>query len=171
MGDLGIHFGPDSKYKLIITTAPNDVLLGVSVSGENEILPTFPYENCTTKNDPGPFLTFDFKYLGRIPKKAPGRFLTFGENEMTPNFPYENLQGCVPKKDPGTVEQQQQQPCNYVGLVNQAMTCYLNSLIQALYMTPEFRNALYNWEFDRSESESKSIPFQLQKLFLNLQVS
>jgi len=31
----------------------------------------------------------------------------------------------------------------YVGLVNQAMTCYLNSLIQTLFMTPEFRNALY----------------------------
>lgn len=31
----------------------------------------------------------------------------------------------------------------YVGLVNQAMTCYLNSLIQTLYMTPEFRNAIY----------------------------
>lgn len=31
----------------------------------------------------------------------------------------------------------------YVGLVNQAMTCYLNSLLQTLYMTPEFRRALY----------------------------
>lgn len=31
----------------------------------------------------------------------------------------------------------------YVGLVNQAMTCYLNSLIQTLYMTPEFRNTIY----------------------------
>jgi len=30
-----------------------------------------------------------------------------------------------------------------VGLVNQAMTCYLNSLIQTLFMTPEFRNAMY----------------------------
>ncbi|KAK9871493.1 hypothetical protein WA026_012864 [Henosepilachna vigintioctopunctata] len=59
---------------------------------------------------------------------------------------------------------------NYVGLVNQAMTCYLNSLLQALYMTPEFRNALYNWEFD-GQNESRSIPFQLQKLFLNLQTS
>lgn len=61
-------------------------------------------------------------------------------------------------------------PCNYVGLVNQAMTCYLNSLLQALYMTPEFRNALYNWEFD-GQNETRSIPFQLQKLFLSLQVS
>ncbi|CAH1708005.1 unnamed protein product [Chironomus riparius] len=59
---------------------------------------------------------------------------------------------------------------SYVGLVNQAMTCYLNSLLQALFMTPEFRNALYNWEFDGT-GESKSIPFQLQKLFANLQTS
>ena len=35
----------------------------------------------------------------------------------------------------------------YVGLVNQAMTCYLNSLLQTLYMTPEFRNALYRYIF------------------------
>ncbi|KAL1516679.1 hypothetical protein ABEB36_000560 [Hypothenemus hampei] len=59
---------------------------------------------------------------------------------------------------------------SYVGLVNQAMTCYLNSLLQALYMTPEFRNALYNWEFD-GKNEAISIPYQLQKLFLNLQTS
>lgn len=58
----------------------------------------------------------------------------------------------------------------YVGLVNQAMTCYLNSLLQALFMTPEFRQALYNWEFDGID-DLKSIPYQLQKLFLNLQVS
>lgn len=60
----------------------------------------------------------------------------------------------------------------YVGLVNQAMTCYLNSLLQALYMTPEFRNALYNWEYveGSEKDEANSIPYQLQKLFLNLQV-
>jgi len=32
---------------------------------------------------------------------------------------------------------------DFCGLVNQAMTCYLNSLLQTLFMTPEFRNALY----------------------------
>eukprot|EP01124_Arcella_intermedia_P013468 TRINITY_DN1987_c0_g1_i1.p1 TRINITY_DN1987_c0_g1~~TRINITY_DN1987_c0_g1_i1.p1 ORF type:complete len:1184 (-),score=304.19 TRINITY_DN1987_c0_g1_i1:63-3557(-) len=36
----------------------------------------------------------------------------------------------------------------YCGLSNQGATCYLNSLLQTLYMTPEFRNALYNWSFD-----------------------
>lgn len=64
-----------------------------------------------------------------------------------------------------------QQESGLVGLVNQAMTCYLNSLLQTLYMTPEFRNALYRWEFDGSEDEAKSIPFQLQRLFLQLQTS
>ncbi|XP_058457623.1 ubiquitin carboxyl-terminal hydrolase 47 [Malaya genurostris] len=59
---------------------------------------------------------------------------------------------------------------NYRGLVNQAMTCYLNSLLQALFMTPEFRNALYKWEFD-GKDEGKSIPYQLQKLFIHLQTS
>lgn len=58
----------------------------------------------------------------------------------------------------------------YVGLVNQAMTCYLNSMLQALYMTPEFRNALYNWEYD-GKDEVSSIPYQLQKLFVSLQTS
>lgn len=61
----------------------------------------------------------------------------------------------------------------YRGLINQAMTCYLNSLIQVLYMTPEFRNVVYQLKFDfyGNIDESKSILFQLQKLFLNLQVS
>jgi len=58
-----------------------------------------------------------------------------------------------------------------VGLVNQAMTCYLNSLLQTLYMTPEFRNAIYKWEATGSEEKDiKCIPSQLQKLFLLLQV-
>lgn len=60
----------------------------------------------------------------------------------------------------------------YVGLVNQAMTCYLNSLLQTLYMTPEFRNAIYQWEFKGSEEEAaKNIPCQIQRLFLLLQTT
>lgn len=79
------------------------------------------------------------------------------------------------KYEPGTLLKLPAAPVvsqshNYTGLVNQAMTCYLNSLLQALFMTPEFRNALYRWEFD-NDKEAKNIPYQLQKLFLNLQVS
>ena len=31
----------------------------------------------------------------------------------------------------------------YVGLANQGATCYLNSLLQGLYICPEVRHALY----------------------------
>lgn len=74
-----------------------------------------------------------------------------------------------PTEDPLLISLLMRQDIPYVGLVNQAMTCYLNSLLQALFMTPEFRNALYNWEFDGNDP-AKSIPYQLQRLFLNLQV-
>lgn len=32
----------------------------------------------------------------------------------------------------------------FVGLENQGATCYLNSLIQALYMTPELRTGIFD---------------------------
>ncbi|PAV82585.1 hypothetical protein WR25_26698 isoform E [Diploscapter pachys] len=53
------------------------------------------------------------------------------------------------------------------------MTCYLNSLIQSLYMTPEFRNAVFRWEYKASSDKksSTSIPHQLQKLFVLLQTT
>eukprot|EP01084_Bolivina_argentea_P052274 96020_1 len=35
----------------------------------------------------------------------------------------------------------------YVGLSNQGATCYLNSLLQCLYMTPEFRHSLFKWKY------------------------
>jgi ubiquitin carboxyl-terminal hydrolase 47 len=61
-----------------------------------------------------------------------------------------------------------------VGLTNQGGTCYLNSLIQTLFMTPEFREMLYAWRRPVNAPASydeTSIPFQLQLLFASLQLS
>jgi hypothetical protein len=35
--------------------------------------------------------------------------------------------------------------CGFVGLANQGATCYLNSLLQALFFTPQIRSTIYSW--------------------------
>eukprot|EP01080_Neovahlkampfia_damariscottae_P002445 gene2445-3155_t len=61
----------------------------------------------------------------------------------------------------------------YVGLKNQGATCYLNSLIQSLFMTPPFRRSVFQWRYnlEKDKKESKCIPLQLQKLFARLKFS
>lgn len=60
---------------------------------------------------------------------------------------------------------------DFVGLKNRNMTCYLNSFLQGLWFTPEFRNVIYNYVHDPGRSNRKSICEPLQKLFLLLQLS
>ena len=61
----------------------------------------------------------------------------------------------------------------FTGLFNDGATCYMNSLLQCLFMTPEFRKKIYEWNYDRLIHGPKEscIPYQLQVLFARLQVS
>ena len=63
-----------------------------------------------------------------------------------------------------------------MGLNNQAATCYLNSLLQCLYMSPGFRKAIFSLplcketvenptEFIPANSGKFGILFALQELF------
>jgi len=62
---------------------------------------------------------------------------------------------------------------NFVGLVNQGATCYLNSLLQAWYLLPEFRKSLLDWEYnpDVHGEEEDCSPLQLQRLYAQLLLS
>ncbi|KAJ2016844.1 ubiquitin-specific protease ubp15 [Coemansia sp. S3946] len=58
----------------------------------------------------------------------------------------------------------------YVGLRNQGATCYMNSLLQSLYFTNEFRNAVYQIPTE-ADDPKKSVALALQRVFHSLQVS
>lgn len=60
-------------------------------------------------------------------------------------------------------------PLGYVGLQNQGATCYMNSLLQQLFVIPQFRNGILSAE-DKSPIPSESVLYQIQYLFAFLQV-
>ncbi|XP_035426066.1 ubiquitin carboxyl-terminal hydrolase 40 isoform X3 [Cygnus atratus] len=66
---------------------------------------------------------------------------------------------------------------NLSGIKNQGGTCYLNSLLQTLLFTPEFREALFSLgpeelgtldDINKPDAKVRIIPLQLQRLFAQL---
>lgn len=57
-----------------------------------------------------------------------------------------------------------------VGLRNQGATCYLNSLLQSLYFTNAFRQAVYQIPTEQ-EARTENSAWALQRLFYNLQTN
>lgn len=58
----------------------------------------------------------------------------------------------------------------YVGFKNQGATCYMNSLLQTLFMLDAFRKAVYEMPLTDVENES-DMSYALQKVFYELQFS
>lgn len=61
----------------------------------------------------------------------------------------------------------------FVGFKNQGATCYMNSLLQTLYMVSAFRKAVYNMPLPEpgNETSGSELSYALQKVFYELQFS
>ncbi|KPI85182.1 putative ubiquitin hydrolase putative cysteine peptidase Clan CA family C19 [Leptomonas seymouri] len=85
------------------------------------------------------------------------------------------------QKKEGVLEAYKEMPSQsrYNGLLNQGATCYLNSLLQALFHISAFRSIIYHMPTKEEAEEkgnsdasgTKSIPYALQRLFCHLQMS
>ncbi|KAF8319268.1 cysteine proteinase [Clavulina sp. PMI_390] len=72
---------------------------------------------------------------------------------------WHNFQNYDSKKETG-----------YVGLKNQGATCYMNSLLQSLFLTNYFRRAVYQIPTE-DDTPTESVSLALQRVFYHLQTS
>ncbi len=58
--------------------------------------------------------------------------------------------------------------CNFVGLKNAGATCYMNSVIQQLYLIPGIKESIL--AIDDEDSDEDTLFFQFQMVMGHLQV-
>lgn len=74
---------------------------------------------------------------------------------------------------PNTAPWDSRRETGLVGFKNQGATCYMNSLLQTLYMLSAFRKAVYNMPLpeEGNENSGSELSYALQKVFYELQFS
>lgn len=80
------------------------------------------------------------------------------------------LQAHVKADAPHGADWDSKRHTGYVGLKNQGATCYLNSLLQALYCTNKLRRAVFLMPTESDDAQT-SVPLALQRVFYELQFS
>jgi ubiquitin carboxyl-terminal hydrolase 7 len=56
----------------------------------------------------------------------------------------------------------------FTGIVNEAMTCYMNSMLQTLNILGYFKKAVFQIPTEENENRSMSVSYSLQRLFYDL---
>ena len=63
------------------------------------------------------------------------------------------------------------EPAEFAGLQNQGSTCYMNSLLQALFHLPAFRKLIYKMPINDIQDHKTDVVWNLQRLFCQMQTS
>ncbi len=99
-----------------------------------------------------------------------GIFDDVAEGDAAESQDWDNENG--PEKPVGKIRENEKA---MVGLLNQGGTCYLNALIQVLFLIPEFRYALYKLDpekhLEAKTSRERTALLELQGLFAKLEMS
>jgi ubiquitin C-terminal hydrolase len=114
----------------------------------------------------------EFQTVGTASIAQSSRFITHSV-ALIPGAPFRltvMLSPIVSEKstEPAAVSQP---TTDHVGLKNQSATCYLNSVIQALFHIPAFRALVFRMPTTGLEDATVSIPLTLQRLFWAMQTS
>ena len=56
----------------------------------------------------------------------------------------------------------------FIGLKNFGATCYLNSLLQQMYMIPTFKEDLFKFDMNNTDKLDESTIYNMQLTFVNL---
>eukprot|EP00026_Physarum_polycephalum_P000727 Phypoly_transcript_00728.p1 GENE.Phypoly_transcript_00728~~Phypoly_transcript_00728.p1 ORF type:complete len:1258 (+),score=338.52 Phypoly_transcript_00728:104-3877(+) len=133
LGDLGV------PSKVIISASKRNGKEIVSTKTPNMIT---MHENSTSMSSATPSSSSS--------SSSPTALITYGPSlpSSHPSYPYSTGYTSSYSSYSSWNQPQGKSSSGYIGLSNQGATCYMNSLIQTLFMTPEFRNGLYNWSFD-----------------------
>ena len=131
-----------------------------------------------SKNDDREYIGTLFDLIRNIISIKPNEYLfTFFENDNIKNVKEKHLSKLPDDRSNYDPKLESKNTTCYLGLKNLSSLCYMNSVIQQLYMIPLFRRCILNLKINDEEYKSQEkedvddLLFQLIKMFYHLTYS
>ena len=108
-------------------------------------------------------IEFKLRDIKSVVKAETRREPMVNEKERVPEPPKQEIPKKVIEHEPILKQE------SFVGLQNQGATCYMNSILQALFHLTAFRRIVYSMPTENVEDAGASIPLNMQALFYEMQ--
>jgi ubiquitin C-terminal hydrolase len=137
---------PDEHKTLGELGVPPKVIISASKRQGKEIVTTKTPNMITMHETSNSSMSISATATSSASSSSPTALIPYGPNPSPSSYSYSST--GYSSYSYSWSQPQGKSSTGYIGLSNQGATCYMNSLIQTLFMTPEFRNGLYNWSFE-----------------------